>query len=78
MDITPSRLELVRHDLQLLAVVLREFQILRIGPVGVGRAEGVNDADRVLLGVLAGRFGEDAVHELANAADALLPTMKKQ
>src|SRR5262249_57414575 len=57
--------ELIRHDLQLLAVVLRQFQILRIRPDGLDRPEGVNDTDRVFVGVLTGGLGEDLVDELA-------------
>src|SRR4051794_5557547 len=61
--------ELVRHHLQLLEVVLGEFQILRIRPVELERAEAVNDADRVRVGVLTGSLLEDLVHKLTNAAD---------
>lgn len=63
------RRELLRQNLQLLAVVLREFQGGRSGPVEVDPAEIVSDADSVLVGVLTCRFGEDMADEFAHAAD---------
>src|SRR5262245_15249236 len=66
--------ELVRHNLQLLQVVLGEFQILRPVPVAIDREESENDrnpVNRVLCGVWTDGLREDLVDELANAADAL-------
>jgi hypothetical protein len=53
-----------------LQVVLREFQISRAIPIEIDRAKAVNDADRVQVGLSAGRFGENLVDELVNAANS--------
>jgi hypothetical protein len=62
---------LVRHNLQLLEVVLREFQICGSGPVKIDPAEVVNDADRVFVDVLTGRVGEDLADPVAPGEWAL-------
>ena len=75
-----TRRELTQHILQLLEVVFREAQVLRIVPIAIERAEAENDAnpaDRAFGGILSGGLGEDLFYELANAADALLPTIQK-
>src|SRR5262249_28399694 len=63
--------EPVRHELQLLEVLLHELQILRSVPVEIDPAEVVSDEDPVLISVLASGLGEDLVDEFADAADAL-------
>ena len=64
--------ELVRQHLQLLALVLREPDVLRIVPLGVDPDEAVDNADPALACDRDARFGEEPVHELADAADAFL------
>ena len=54
------------------------FRYCVLVPTALDRAEAVDDADRVFLGVLTGGLGEDLVDELANAADARVwPTIQK-
>src|SRR5579872_3801186 len=64
--------DLFQDLLQLLQVVFRQPQVLRVRPFEFGRAEAVNDADRELRGVLVGGLGEDSFDELPNAPDTPL------